>query len=125
MNKRAQGLPLNMIVIAIVALLVLVIVFAYFTGAFGNILKQTSTLQGTVQADVTSAQTKCSQYCISAQNANYNNFNDWKTSSDFCQQTFPIEGEDSEKHCYESPISHSCTIKIDGTEYTGCNDIQI
>lgn len=112
-----------MIVLALIALVVIVIVFAYFTGTFGKIFKQTATLQETVQADVTSAQTKCAQYCIAAQNAD-----DWKTS-DFCTKQFEIDenidGEidetEKEYNCYDSPISQSCTVTINDIEYSGAD----
>ena len=38
MNKKAQGLSLNTIIIAIIVLTVLVVIILVFTGAFGTII---------------------------------------------------------------------------------------
>ncbi len=120
--KQAQGLPLNMVVLALIALLVIVVVFAYFTGVFGKVFKQTAALQETMQGEVTSAQTKCAQYCISIQNS-AKEVSDWETS-DFCTEPFEIDadgdGKDETYYCHQSPISQSCTVTIGDAEYSKC-----
>ena len=37
-NKKAQGMPMNVIIIAIIVLVVLVILIAFFAGGFGSIV---------------------------------------------------------------------------------------
>jgi hypothetical protein len=40
MNKKADGLPLNMIIIAIIAIVVLVVIIAIFTGNFAGFMNK-------------------------------------------------------------------------------------
>ena len=46
MNKKAQGLSLNMIVVAVIVLIVLVVIIAIFSGKLGNWGGQVDTLAG-------------------------------------------------------------------------------
>ena len=45
-NKKAQGMPMNVIIIAIIVLVVLVIVIAFFAGGFGSITNKIKDLFG-------------------------------------------------------------------------------
>ncbi len=38
LNKKAQGMPMNVIIIAIIVLVVLVILIAFFAGGFGSVV---------------------------------------------------------------------------------------
>ena len=61
MVKRTQGLPLNTIILAIIAILVLVFLVLIFTGGIGKFATQTNMVSGANQT--TSAQ--CSEYASS------------------------------------------------------------
>ena len=65
MNKKAQGLPMNTVVIAILVIVVLVLVIAFFFGGFTSLTTKISevfygSLAGTTK---TLAIQQCNQYC--------------------------------------------------------------
>lgn len=55
MDKKAQGLSLNTIIIAIIVLVVLVVIIMVFTGAFG----------GTIVPGINDCEKKPNQQCLS------------------------------------------------------------
>jgi len=65
MVKRTQGLPLNTIILAIIAIVVLVFLVLIFTGGIGKFVGQTNQVSGANQT--ISAQ--CSEYASSIQNS--------------------------------------------------------
>ena len=46
MNKKAQGLPLNVIIIAVIVLLVLIVLWVIFTGRLGTFSQQLDECRG-------------------------------------------------------------------------------
>ncbi|MEK6923491.1 MAG: hypothetical protein AABW84_02260 [Nanoarchaeota archaeon] len=121
--KRGQGLPLNTIILAILALLVLVFVVLFATGAFENLFGQTKTIAEATEADIVAAQTKCSQWCLQAQGSSTKLA--W-ISSNFCTET-PLlladaddDGKDEAYHCYEktgeNPIAATCSTTVEEGE---------
>ena len=147
--KKAQGLPLNMIVLAVIAALILVLVIAFTIGGagtfFGKIFKggitavgdETSVVQDACRADCTKAQQSISTAA-------------WKTTS-YCRRTSNIDLDGSGKiggydangaevktigtsadynankqqekglSCWESPITVTCSTTI-GTSTVSGND---
>ena len=117
-NKKAQGLPLNLIVIAVIAALVLVLIIAFTIGGFGFSLgKIFGAGQTIVGEDIDIAKTACSGYCDSAKNALTTT--GW-TISQYCTKTFSIDtsgdGELTEDEtgltCLD--IGVSCSTVISG-----------
>jgi len=64
MVKRTQGLPLNTIILAIIAIIVLVFLVLIFTGGIGKFIGQTS--QITPSSNQTNS-AQCSQYATAIQ----------------------------------------------------------
>ena len=68
MNKKAQSLPLNLIILAIIAALVLVLILAFTIGGAGSIfgkIFQTGTT--TIGDSLDTAKTSCQSLCIQAE----------------------------------------------------------
>ncbi len=89
LNKKAQGMPMNVVIIAIIVLVVLVILIAFFAGGFGSIVGKVRDLftgQTSGQAKDVVIQT-CQNLCESAQNSPES----VQKSSGYCQQTFIVD----------------------------------
>lgn len=88
-NKKAQGMPMNVVIIAIIVLVVLVIVIAFFVGGFANITKKLSHLF----TGQTSGQSKdivlktCENLCDQAATLSEN----LRQKSGYCTQLFSID----------------------------------
>ncbi|HIH14158.1 MAG TPA: hypothetical protein HA224_02790 [Nanoarchaeota archaeon] len=106
--KRAQGLPISTIVLAIVGLLVLFMIIAFFTGAFGKVSGNVREAAGTT-ADVqaTNAQNKCAQWCLQLDGLATD---DLKRASAYCSktQTVTVAGAAANKNCWQDPIFSPC-----------------
>jgi len=64
MNKKAQGLPMDTIIIAILILVVLVVIVAYFLGGFGQVGERISSIFNPHSAySLAEAKTLCSTKC--------------------------------------------------------------
>lgn len=135
MSKRGQGLPLNTIILAILALLVLVFVVLFATGAFGTLFGQTQDVAEATETSIVATQTKCSQWCLQAQSSGTNL--DWENSK-FCKETQLLDtngdGEAEPYHCYETgitsenptgknPIAATCSTTLGGKQVTQANCI--
>lgn len=99
------------IVIAVISFVVLFIVIIFFTGGFGKIFGQAKAAIGSVEADVSAAQTKCSQWCLQAQNLGSTNH----AKSSWCTKTQPIDnsgdgiiGTDEKYKCADTTINAVC-----------------
>ena len=128
LNKKAQGLPLHLIVIAAIAALVLVLVIAFTIGGFGSFFGKIFQSGQTVVGDTTDvARTTCSGYCDTAKSSLTTT--SWK-SSQYCTKTFNIDKDGSgdlvenEKdemldevgiHCWQDDILTKCSAIIAGT----------
>jgi len=65
--KKAQGLPITTIVLAIVGLLVLFVLIAFFSGGFGKAARTATQVSGgELEAKITNARNQCSQLCLQA-----------------------------------------------------------
>jgi len=125
-NKKAQGLPLNLIIIAIIAALVLVLIIAFTIGGFGfSFGKIFQTGQVVVGEDIDIARTACSGYCDSAKNSfTTTGFK----ASQYCTKTFNIDKDgDGELNpdagevgiaCWEDNILVTCSAVISGQTCT-------
>ena len=120
--KRAQGLPLTTIVIAVISFVVLFIVIIFFTGGFGKIFGQAKAAIGSVEADVSAAQTKCSQWCLQAQNLD----SAAQKKSAWCTRVQGIDTDgDGKLNDKGTDETISCTYTNDGDEKLCCDQSPI
>ncbi len=88
MNKKAQGLPLNLIILAIIAALVLVLVLAFTIGGAGTIFaKIFKTGTTAVGEDLDVVRTTCQSLCDQAQITDASQ----QPGSNYCQKTFDVD----------------------------------
>ncbi len=107
-NKKAQGMPMNVVIIAIIVLVVLVIIIAFFVGGFSNITKKLSQLF----TGQTSGQSKdivlktCESLCEQASTLSA----DSQKSSGYCTQLFSVDHDGKadtppqESKCSDIPV---------------------
>jgi hypothetical protein len=118
-TKRGQSLPINTIVIAILALLVLVFVILFATGSFSSLFGQTKNIGESSDTSIVAAQTKCAQWCLTAQGSKTTS--EW-TSSKFCKDTQLIDtdgdGASETYLCNSDVISATCSTQIGGEQIT-------
>jgi len=118
-TKRGQSLPINTIVIAILALLVLVFVILFATGSFSSLFGQTQNIAESSDTSIVAAQTKCAQWCLTAQSSK--TLGEW-TSSKFCKDIQLIDtngdGESENYLCNSEVISAACSTQIGGGQIT-------
>ena len=115
---KAQGMPINMIIIIVLALLVLVVVAGFFmtgTGTlFGGIAQQGG--QASAQAELTAFRSSCQTWCMSM-NSMYSQGDDISDTL-YCTSTRNLTayGVD-EAYCYDTLVYGSnCRITLrDGT----------
>ncbi|MEM2873916.1 MAG: hypothetical protein QW063_00450 [Candidatus Nanoarchaeia archaeon] len=86
-KSRAQGLPLNVIVLAAIAALVLILIVAFTIGGLGGFFKQITTASGI--EELSTVQTACSSACSRAQ-VTATTLIQFK-NSDYCKKTFTID----------------------------------
>ena len=122
-SKKAQGLPLNVIIIAIIALLTLTLIVLFATGSIGTLFERTSTFAEITESDIAAAQTKCSTDCIRAQGSR--DLEAFKNSA-YCGRTVPLDlnadgNITSEEllNCWMDPIFEDCTVEINEVTYNG------
>ena len=83
--RGGQGLPLNVIVLAVVAILTLTLIILFATGSLGKLFKSTKTLEETVTPDqVATFRIGCEQSCFSARQF-VNTQSEW-TNSAYCNR---------------------------------------
>jgi len=135
-GKKAQGLPLNFIVLAAIAALVLILIIAFTVGGgapfLSRIFKSGTTAVGD---EIETVKTTCTNLCTQAQTISTTGA--WKGTS-FCSRTFNVDldkdgklggysstgavlaggdynsARSKEKNikCSEAPISVSCSVDI-------------
>ncbi len=135
-GKKAQGLPLNFIVLAAIAALVLILIIAFTVGGgapfLSRIFKSGTTAVGD---EIETVKTTCSNLCTQAQTISTTGA--WDGTS-FCSRKFNVDMDKDGKlggysatgtaggdynaatprqkekniKCYESPISASCSVDI-------------
>ncbi len=113
-NKKAQGLPITTIILVVIGLLVLFVIIAFFTGAFGKAGTNIRAAGGnTYDVQLSNAQTKCAQWCLQMQGLSTDTA---KQVAAYCKNTQFLDGnlngvvdanEDKNK-CSAVPISYAC-----------------
>jgi hypothetical protein len=124
-NNNGQGLPLNLIVLAIVAALVLVLVIAFTIGgagtAFGRIGKTGTAATG---EEIDTIRAACRQACSVTQNS-LTATGEWTTSA-YCGKTLSVDLDgdgtlepanqagqrETGLKCWQSPIAVGCSVSI-------------
>jgi flagellar basal body-associated protein FliL len=114
-SKKGAELSMNVIIIAILAILVLVIVAAVFTGSFSKLM---NTLFNVGPDSLSTATQVCQSKCDEAQ---IFSTTEQKQNSQYCRQTWKVDSDADGKvdtdasgdavsyHCWESPISVACS----------------
>ena len=123
MNKRGQGLPLNVIVIAIIVVVALVVIVAFFLGGFGQLGGKAGEtagvgLKGTSEA---LAVASCQRLCAQAKAFSPSQ----RADSTFCRETKnvdknndgKIEGSDEENLKCKELVD--CTDSVNGEAICG------
>tara|TARA_Y100000310_G_scaffold336790_1_gene422288 strand:- start:397 stop:765 length:369 start_codon:yes stop_codon:yes gene_type:complete len=104
-NKRGQGLSMNVVVVAILAVIILVILALIFTGGIGKVWGRIGTIFRWATPEEQSlefAEKQCELACSNAQAMSKENVG----RSTYCKQTFNIDasgdGEIEENvHCWD------------------------
>ena len=102
--KKAQGLPLNAIVLGILALLVLVVIGAAWIVGGGNIFRGFSQIiRGQTPGTLTQAITSCEQLCTNIRMGVISSPADIQRS-EYCTRTFDLSQQNPtyavNEHCY-------------------------
>ncbi len=105
-SKKAQGMPMNVIIIAIIVLVVLIIVIAFFAGGFTGIASKIRGTFGGVtgQAEDLAIQS-CQSLCESAGNRPVEN----RPESPFCKTSFLIDDDGNPD---TAPVKMSCSSDV-------------
>jgi len=122
MKKRFQGLPMNTIVLAAIAVLVLLLIVGFTTGGlsklFGGISQQVS------QTNIQSARTTCQQLCAQLKQmaATGELTTDTAEKSAYAQQVFywdlNKDGKPEPYHCWSSPVNVQCVVTFEKWDST-------
>ena len=119
-SKKAQGLPLNFIVLAAIAVLILVLVVAFVVGGGGGLLGQLFQSGPTAKETiVNNCRTDCNKLQVISSTTQY-------TMSSYCSKTYAIDldgngkidnlnkaGNDERSFkCWNSNIGVDCTISF-------------
>ncbi|MEM2954638.1 MAG: hypothetical protein QW625_01640 [Candidatus Nanoarchaeia archaeon] len=112
MNKKAQGLPMSVIAIALIVVITLVLVILFITGTLPNLFTKTRIVGEELGAEEnTSFRLACEQACFSAQQL-ADNLNEWK-SSEYC--TKKLKGY----NCWQVGV-HCVSPKNNSWNHTTC-----
>lgn len=110
--RKAQGLPLTTIAIAILVFLTLVVVVLFATGSFGKLFGTGAKLTSAAGGEVGADQATCNSLCSSAlQLPSKDNF---KTSG-YCKKVMKYNTDNSADgslesvSCWDSPVAITCT----------------
>jgi len=121
-NRKAQGLPLNLIILAAIAALVLVLVIAFTIGGAGSFFSKIFKI-GTSQIgdDISSVRTTCSGLCDQAQTISSSTA--WPATS-FCTRKFNIDA-DGDGKLGGNKCSGEATGKNCGLVQTGTKEVNL
>src|SRR3989344_4987580 len=96
MAKRAQGLPLNLIVLAIIAALVLVLIIAFTVGGAGSTFSRIFKVStSTTGEEIDSVRAACRNACNNAE-LSITGSSQWATA-DYCKKRFNLDVDSSGK----------------------------
>lgn len=116
-DKKGAELSMNVVIIAILAILVLVLVAFFFTSGTGSLFDKIKDIfRSNVPDDISLAIQACESNCNNAQDLLSDNA---KENSAYCSKTWNFdldkdgrldtEGDELRGfHCWETPISTSC-----------------
>ncbi|MBT7107025.1 hypothetical protein HN943_01590 [archaeon] len=104
-NKKGQGLSMNTIIIAILAILVLVVIAAFFTGGMTGLVDRIKGIYGSQPIDETQAILECEGFCNSY--TSLPTVEEYKTN--YCEKKFGLDTDndgsaDIEKTCSQLGI---------------------
>ncbi len=105
-SKKAQGMPMNVIIIAIIVLVVLIIVIAFFAGGFSGIV---SKIRGTFGGVTGQAEDLAIQSCLSLCESAGNLPAESQPQSSFCKQSFLIDDDGNPD---TTPVKMSCASDV-------------
>jgi len=119
-SKKAQGLPLNFIVLAAIAVLILVLVVAFVVGGGGGLLGQLFQSGPTAKETiVNNCRTDCNKLQVISSTTQY-------TMSSYCSKTYAVDLDGNGKidnpnkagayersfNCWDPEIGVDCTISF-------------
>ncbi len=113
---RSQGLPLNTIVLASLAVLVLLLIVGFVTGGLSKLFPAINTQMSNV--DLENAKAICSRLCndLKERAASGTLTTSDAQNSDYAKQVFywdlNKDGSFKKYHCWESPINEQCIVNI-------------
>ena len=132
-KKRAQGIPMETVVIAIIVLVVLVVIIAFFVGGTGSVMEKFKTIfTGAKGDDIANVKNGCQSLCDSAVNANLPG-----KDSAYCKASYKIDTKNAGTpdacpnpqpngpkfnafHCDSSNIGVSCSLDCSGANRPTC-----
>ncbi|MBI2040826.1 MAG: hypothetical protein HYT16_01865 [DPANN group archaeon] len=88
MAAKAQGLPINLIILAIIAALVLVLVVAFTVGGASNIFGKISKGSKVIGGDLETTRAACKSFCDRIQSVS--SIDDW-TKGQYCVRSFALD----------------------------------
>ncbi len=112
-DRKGQGLPLTVIVIAAISIIVLVLIVAFSTGAFGKLFGSTKTFIDVASPEeISTFRLGCEQACFSAKQlantvAKFEN-------SGYCERKLVNKTETGTEniHCWQSTVVVDCEYTI-------------
>lgn len=111
--QKGQGLPINTLVLAAIAILVLIMIIAFATGTFSRLFKGVSTIeQGATPEELTGFRVGCEQACFAAKQLTRTTHQ--FEASDYCKRTIKVNETNKlvSKNCWQSPINVSCSFEL-------------
>ncbi len=90
-NKKAQGLPMELVIISIIIIVVLVVVIAFFVGGTGTVMQKIKQIftGGTAGTELPIAKEFCNNYCTNTQVDETGSGKD----SAFCKYSFTLDND--------------------------------
>ena len=89
-NKKAQGLPMDIVIISIIVIIVLVVVIAFFVGGTGSVMQKIKQIftGGTAGTELPIAREYCNNYCNNAEQITDDAL---KKKSAYCKYSFSLD----------------------------------
>ncbi len=128
MSKRGQGLSIEFVVIAAIAVITLLLIVGWGTGAFSGLGRKIGLLEAATGDEITAYSIGCRNACFEATQL-VKSKSSWEGSK-YCTKYFPNidtsgdsklgDDDDKEVHCWEAPLFVSCegvTFTAEGVSY--------